>query len=96
LTISGANFTCSKIPKPQKNTDGLTVFLDLLGSGGVKAVRKILAKSAPGVYRQKLDVESDFRNSDTSNGLHVNTLVAGFKLEEENSLVFTERHDQAV
>jgi len=36
-------------PKITKNTDGLTVFFALLGSEGVKAARKMLLKSTPGV-----------------------------------------------
>ena len=46
-------------------------------------------------YRQKLDVQGGFRNGDASDGPDGDALVAGLKLEEEDGLVVTERHDEA-
>ena len=46
-------------------------------------------------YRQKLDVQGGFRNGDAPYGPDGDALVAGLKLEEEDGLVVTQRHDEA-
>jgi hypothetical protein len=39
---------CAQIPKEQKKIDSLTLFFALLGSGHIKAERKMLVNATPG------------------------------------------------
>ncbi len=52
-----------QIPKAQKKTANLTVFFALLGSGSIKAARKMLNKLTPGsvVFLKKCNVKFEQR-----------------------------------
>jgi len=48
LGLISPTLILEQIPKAEKDTNDLTVFFALLGSGGVKAARKTLMKLTPG------------------------------------------------